>query len=100
MAISKKDLYNVLLKDFETTDSQSTYSLKKQCDRLAGFLDITMTALVENGQEDFVLLKHDNLRTWWIGRQRVVAEKQAEQEADEAYKLINKEKENLLPYEN
>ena len=37
MAIKKDDLLKAVMKDFETSMSQSDYILKKQCDRLAGY---------------------------------------------------------------
>lgn len=81
MAISRKDLNAIFIKDFETSVEQSNYSLKKRCDLLAGYLNITMQALVDNGQEDFVLLKHDGLRQWWIDNLATIRKKEAEHEA-------------------
>lgn len=65
MAISKKQLYEQLFKDYETSNNESSYTLKKQCDRLAGFAFIAMKHLEDNNMQDFVLLKHDGLRQWW-----------------------------------
>lgn len=65
MALTKKHLMALLSRDFETSLGQSSASLKKQCDKLANYAYIAMKALEDNGIEDFVLLKHDDLRKWW-----------------------------------
>jgi hypothetical protein len=73
MAVSRKnlvkELYKIYYKDFDTNlNRDSAYSMKKQCDRLAGFAHIAMQALEEDGRADFVLLKHDDMRDWWKER--------------------------------
>lgn len=79
MAIKKDDLIKALQKDFETTMSQSDYTLKKQCDRLAGYAHVAVQALVDNGQADFVFLKHDGMREWWMARQAAVRQQEEAQ---------------------
>ena len=81
MAVDHKTLMKLLYRDFESTQNDSSYSLKKQCDRLSGLLHITMTALVESGQEDFLLLKNDDLRAWWIERQEYLRKKEEAEQA-------------------
>lgn len=68
MAVDGNELMKILYKDWEFAPSDSSYALKKQCDRLSGMLHITMQALVDSGKEDFVLLQNDDLRTWWVER--------------------------------
>ena len=68
MAIKRDDLLKALMKDFDTTMSQSDYTLKKQCDRLAGYAHVAIQTLVDNGQADFVFLKHDGMREWYHDR--------------------------------
>ena len=105
MAISKKDLvkelHKIYYKDFTSRDSDSSYSLKKKCDALAGIAHIAMQTLEENGIADFVLLKHDDIRDWWkerkleIERQREVAEakiRKAEIKARALARLTEEEK--------
>lgn len=73
MALSRKQLATVLTKDFESANSDSSYSLKKQCDRLANFAYIAMKHLEDNDMQDFVLIKHDDLRDWWQGHKEQLA---------------------------
>jgi hypothetical protein len=85
MAVSKKDLvkelHKIYYKDFTSRDSDSTYSLKKKCDQLAGIAHIALQTLEDNDMADFVLLKHDDIRDWWKERKLEV---QRQQEATEA----------------
>ena len=85
MAISKKDLvkelHKIYYKDFTSRDSDSSYSLKKKCDALAGIAHIAMQTLEENGIADFVLLKHDDVRDWWKERKLEIERRNAEVEA-------------------
>lgn len=85
MAVSKKDLvkelHKIYYKDFTSRDSDSSYTLKKKCDALAGIAHIAMQTLEENGIADFVLLKHDDIRDWWKERKLELLRQQATAEA-------------------
>ena len=72
MAIKRDDLIKQLMKDFEYTSSDTSYGLKKQCDRLSGYAHVAIEALVAEGKADFVFLKHDGMREWWQERQAEV----------------------------
>ena len=76
MAIKKDDLLKAVMKDFETSMSQSDYILKKQCDRLAGYAHAAIQQVVDAGQEDFLFLKHDGMRDWWVSRQQRIVEQE------------------------
>lgn len=104
MAIARKQLIKALAKDFETSASDYSSSLKKQCDRLANYATIAMQALEENGHADFVLLKHDDLHKWWnfhkkeiakAEEARVARERRAEVKARVLARLTDEEKEVL-----
>ena len=85
MAISKKELVKALTKDYETKlgsyASGSERSLKKQCDKLANFAYLAMDALEKNGIEDFVLLKNDDLRSWWKSHKESMVQEAEEKAA-------------------
>lgn len=84
MAITKKQLVSELMKefkDFNSSASDSSYSLKKRCDQLAGFLYITMQTLEDNNIDSYVLLKHDNLRKWWVDHKESVRQAEVAAEA-------------------
>lgn len=69
MFIKRDDLLKELMKDFETSsNNDSSYGLKKQCDRLAGYAHVAIEALVADGRADFVFLKHDGMREWYHSR--------------------------------
>ena len=85
MAISKKALVKAVTKDYETKvnsyASNAERLLKKQCDRLTNFAYLAMDALEQNSIEDFVLLKNDDLRSWWKGHKESMAWEAAEKAA-------------------
>ena len=85
MALTKKQLAKALSRDFETTlgsyASGDARNLKKQCDRLANFAYIAMKHLEDNGIQDFVLLKHDDLADWWKDHKAALRQDQLEKEA-------------------
>lgn len=86
MAVSKKQLTKMMIatltKDFETSvNRDSDYTLKKQCDRLANFAYIAMKHLEDNNMQDFVLLKHDDLRSWWNKHKEAMRQEQLAKEA-------------------
>lgn len=68
MAISKKDLSKQLMKDFEVNYNSSDYTLRKQCDKLSGYAHLALELLEAEGKTDFLFLKHDDMRQWWIER--------------------------------
>ena len=92
-------------------DSWSDYSsdreirkLKEQCDRLARIACKAITTLEELEQEDFLLLKDDEVREWWQTHKEADRKEQArvaEQErreqvkADALARLSDEEKELL-----
>jgi len=86
-------------RDYYTDSWTSTRSdanekrLKAQCDKLARIACKAMEALVEDGREDFLLLKDDEVRTWWQEHQ--IADAKARQEA-EAKAEIKKRKQEAL----
>lgn len=73
MALTRKQVVAALTKDFESSNSDSNHSLKKQCDRLANFAYIALKHLEDNNMQDFVLIKHDDLRDWWKGHKEDLA---------------------------
>lgn len=86
MAVSKKQLSaqlaSVLSKDFETSMSNtSSYSLKKQCDRLASYAYVAMKHLEDNNMLDFIILKHDDLHDWYRNHKESMAEVERAREA-------------------
>ena len=86
MAVSKNQLTKMMIatltKDFETSvNRDSDYALKKQCDRLANFAYIAMKHLEDNNMQDFVLLKHDDLRSWWNKHKEAMRQEQLAKEA-------------------
>jgi DNA phosphorothioation-dependent restriction protein DptG len=81
MALSKKQLIAMLSKDFESSNSDSAYSLKRQCDRLANFAYIAMKHLEDNNMQDFLLLKHDDLADWYRAQKAWMQKREAEQAA-------------------
>jgi len=105
VAINKKDLLlKALLKDFETSTTQSYTSLLNQCDRLAAYAHVATQALVDAGQADFVFLKHDGMREWWQGRleaihrqeqARLAKQRKIELKAQALAKLTQEEREAL-----
>lgn len=56
-------------RDYETSynngPSYTETRLKEQCDRLARIACKAMTALEKDGHADFLLIKDDEVRTWW-----------------------------------
>lgn len=101
MAISRKQLVKMLTKDFETSQSDSSYTLKRQCDRLANYAYIALSQLEEEGRLDFIMLKHDGMREWWtehkesIEQQRqaeMAKQRKAELKARALAKLSDEEK--------
>ncbi len=85
MAVTKKQLAAALSRDFETTlgsyASSDARTMKKQCDRLANFAYIAMKHLEDNGIQDFVLLKHDDLAEWWNDHKAALRKDQLLKEA-------------------
>ena len=71
----------MLTRDYESTASDSAYSLKKQCDRLSNFAYIAMKHLEDNNMQDFVLLKHDDLASWWTDHKAQMHRDQLAREA-------------------
>ena len=85
-------------------DSGRVGKLKEQADRLARIACKAMDALEENGIEDFLLLKDDEVRQWWQQHKEAdrkektrVAEKErrARVKAEALARLSDEEKELL-----
>jgi hypothetical protein len=51
--------------------------MKTQADKLARIACKAMTALEENGIEDFLLLKDDEVRVWWLAHKEADRKEQA-----------------------
>jgi hypothetical protein len=83
-------------RDYETTSDYSDYeaeirALTKQNDRLARIACKAMTALEEAGQEDFLLLKDEEVREWWKKHKEADAKAKAEREEKARIARIKKE---------
>ena len=85
-------------------DSGRVGKLKEQADRLARIACKAMEALEENGIEDFLLLKDDEVRQWWQQHKEAdrkekarVAEKERRQRVkEEALARLSDEEKELL----
>lgn len=65
--------------------------LKAQADKLARIACKAMEALVKDGRGDFLLLKDDEVRTWWQEHQRADAEAKAAAEEKLRRKRLKEE---------
>jgi hypothetical protein len=63
-----------------TSNDGDVRRLKKEADKLARIACKALTALQENNQEDFLLLKDDEVRTWWLQHQE--DDRKAREEAE------------------
>ena len=90
--------------DSWSTPSTENRKLKEQADMLARIACKAMTALEENELEDFLLLKDDEVRAWWLKHKEADRKEKAriaEQErrerikADALNRLTDEEKEVL-----
>jgi hypothetical protein len=83
MAVKKKSLseLDLLMKDHTVSASDGHYTLKQRCDRLTAYLHVALTQLEAEGRADFIFLKHDEIRNWWIERQAAI---RAHEEAQSA----------------
>lgn len=53
-------------RDYESDNGYSQREeYKQQCDRLARIACAAMEELVKQGKEDFLILKNEEVRTWW-----------------------------------
>jgi hypothetical protein len=78
--------------DYRTVnDSREKAELRKQNDRLARIACKAMTALEEAGQEDFLLLKDEEVREWWAKHKEADAKAKAEREEKARIARIKKE---------
>ena len=78
--------------DYRTlNDSREKAELRKQNDRLARIACKAMTALEEAGQEDFLLLKDEEVRGWWKKHKEADAKAKAEREEKARMARIKKE---------
>ena len=81
---------------YETSWAQSSSDrdikkLKAEADKLARIACKAMTALEEAGQEDFLLLKDEEVRTWWAKHKEADAKAKAEREEKARMARIKKE---------
>jgi hypothetical protein len=90
-------------RDYESSYSGSSYTetrLKEQCDRLARIACKAMTALEKDGHADFLLIKDEEVRDWWLQHKeadRKRMEEEARKKAERAEKKRLKQiKEDLL----
>ncbi len=87
------------MKDYwsdQYVDSRSSYGekrLKGQCDRLARIANLALQALEDMGKQDFLLLKHDDIRKWWTDQKLA---NRAAAAAEEAKQLKKQAKERAL----
>jgi len=65
--------------------------LKAQADKLARIACKAMEALIKDGRGDFLLLKDDEVRTWWQEHQRADAEAKAAAEEKLRRKKLKEE---------
>lgn len=65
--------------------------LKAQADRLARIACKAMEALIKDGRGDFLLLKDDEVRTWWQEHQRADAAARAAAEEKARIKKLKEE---------
>lgn len=80
----------------EWNDPKSSYEyrhLKSRADMLARIACKAMTALEELGQEDFLLLKDEEVRMWWTDHKEA---DRKEREAEEQKKRLIRTKEEAL----
>ena len=78
-------------KDYEDYDRYADYqkdikALEKQNDRLARIACKAMTALSADGHADFLLLKDEEVREWWVKHQE--ADRKAREAELEKQRLI------------
>lgn len=70
-------------RDYESDSwgvSRSAPNLKGQMDKLARIACKAMTELVEQGKADFLLIRDDEVREWWI--QHIEADRKAREEKE------------------
>ena len=67
--------------------------LKTEADKLARIACRALQALEDMGKEDFLLLKDDEVRTWWVAHKEADREARAAEEAKQQKKLA---KERIL----
>lgn len=85
-------------------DDSKIKKLKAEADKLARIACKAMTALEEMGQEDFVLLKDDEVATWWSAhkeadrkeQERVAEQERRERLRAEALAKLSSEERELL----
>jgi hypothetical protein len=75
---------------YENYDSEIR-ALKKQNDRLARIACNAMTALEEDGRADLLLLKDDEVRTWWKAHKIADAKAQADKIEKERLARVKQE---------
>lgn len=85
---------------YNTGPSLTEQRLKEQCDRLARIACKAMTELEKDGHADFLLLKDDEVRDWWLkhkeaDRKRMEEEERKRAEREEK-KRLKKLKEEVL----
>ncbi len=90
-------------RDYETSYNGPSYNetrLKEQCDRLARIACKAMTALEKDGHADFLLLKDEEVREWWLKHKeadRIRQEEEARKRAEAAEKKrLKKIKKDLI----
>ena len=75
-----------------TSTDRDIKRLKAEADKLARIACKSLNALEEMGKEDFLLLKDDEIRTWWSAHKeadrKARAEAQAKQERKEAKERV------------
>lgn len=75
----------------KSSNDAEVKKLKKEADKLARIACTAMTALEEMGKEDFVLLKNEEVRSWWEQHKIDDAKERNREDADLEKKRIREE---------
>jgi len=70
-------------RSYEDEDNHEVERLRKQVDKLARIACKAMDTLEKEGKEDFLLLKDDEVRTWWSAH-KIADAKAAAEKAEKA----------------
>lgn len=81
---------------------------KQQCDKLARIACAAMEELVRQGREDFLVLKNEEVRTWWEAhvkadraeKARIAEQERKERVRQEALDRLTDEEKELLGLKN
>jgi len=74
-----------------SVDDSAIRDLEKRNDKLARIACAAMTALEENGIEDFVLLQNEEVREWWTEHKEFDRQRRAKQAERERIAQVKKD---------